>query len=272
LGGSYALEPTLPAFNQIAESPLDRATRDQLRAVRLRYGWAAAHAAGKQVLEVACGAGVGLGGLARVADRVVGGDIDPSNCATARATYWNRPRIEVLQFAAEQMPFPEGSFDVILLFEALYYLRSPELFFEEVHRLLRPSGVLLLSSVNRRWKGFNRSPFSTRYFDCAELSSALAQAGFTVTVFGAFPETAGWSNRVTGLVRSTAVRLRLIPSTQKSKEWLKRIFYGGLQPIPADLDLDPTALRALQPLAPAAPADHFRYLYWAARPARGGKR
>jgi hypothetical protein len=62
------------------------------------------YAAGKDVLEVACGAGVGLGLLSRVVRRDVGGDIDERNCSIARTTYPNRPGIEVRQFDAETIP------------------------------------------------------------------------------------------------------------------------------------------------------------------------
>jgi len=126
----------------------------------------------KDVLEVACGAGVGIGSIAAVARHVVGGDIDVVNCEIARETYKDRPEVEILELDAEKMPFPSASFDLLLLFEALYYLNSPQKFFQEARRLLRPGGKLLISSVNCRWSGFNPSPFSTKYFDAAELAEA----------------------------------------------------------------------------------------------------
>ena len=253
-----------PAFHQITESPLNRATADQLRVLEARYAWARSYAAGKDVLEAACGAGVGLGCLAAVAKRVVGGDIDPSNCATARQTYTGRTGIEILAFDAENVPLPAASFDVVLLFEALYYLHSPETFVREARRLLRPGGVLLLSTVNCRWKGFNPSPFSRRYYDSAELAALLRQAGFEVRNYGGFPEVEGPLHTVTSLVRSAAVRLRLIPQTQKSKEWLKRIFYGKLQPIPRELRIAGSTPAELHPLEPPFEDETFRFLYCAA--------
>ena len=54
-----------------------------------RYELARKHAQGKDVLD-ACGAGMGLGLLARTARRLVGGDIDERNLAIARQTYGSR--------------------------------------------------------------------------------------------------------------------------------------------------------------------------------------
>ncbi len=46
-----------PDFSSVTEQPWQGATRTQMSMLRTRYGWAAEHAAGKDVLEVACGAG-----------------------------------------------------------------------------------------------------------------------------------------------------------------------------------------------------------------------
>jgi len=229
------LHQGIPEFNQITEGPLNRATSDQLCILHTRYAWAAKYAKGKDVLEVACGAGVGLGRLAQVARRVVGGDIDACNCGIATETYKDRPEIEVLHLDAEQMPFPSASFDLIILFEALYYLRSSDAFFREAKRLLRPGGRLLISSVNCKWRGFNPSPFSTKYYEAAELAHELTTRGFNVSAYGGFPEKARRFSKMTGVVRSAAIRLHLIPRTQKSKEWLKRLFYGELKSIPCEV-------------------------------------
>src|ERR1035438_698263 len=74
-------------FHDTTEYPGLPASGGQfLRAVQ-RYHFARLFAQGKRVLEVACGAGLGLGYLAHDASEVVGGDIDRLNLATAAATY-----------------------------------------------------------------------------------------------------------------------------------------------------------------------------------------
>ena len=135
-------------------------------------------------------------------------------------------------FHAEELPFPSESFDLVLLFEAIYYLPDARRFFKETRRVLRPGGRLLIVTVNPEWDGFNPSPLCARYWTAAELLAALEEEGFAARVQGAFPETANWMSWSIGLVRRTAVALNLVPRTMRGKALLKRIFYGPLQSVP----------------------------------------
>ena len=201
-----------------------------------RYHLASRYVPGKDVLEVACGTGIGLGLLAARAASVVGGDIEEANSRIARETYCGSPRITIRQLDAESLSFPDLSFDFVILFEALYYLARPDRFFLEARRVLRPGGVLLISTVNCKWTGFNPSPFSTGYFEVRDLAEALSRQGFDVSILVGFPDDAGGVIRAcVGVIRRIAVRLHLIPTTMRGKEWLKRLFYGRLTAIPRQL-------------------------------------
>ncbi len=253
---------TVPRFRDITESPFTRATADQLQILYTRYDLAARHAAGKDVIEIACGAGVGLGMLARVARRVVGGDIDDRNLATAQETYAGRQNVEIRSLDALHLPYPEDSFDLAILYEALYYLPSAAEFLREVKRVLRPGGTLIISSVNCRWGEFNVSPFSTKYYGAAELARLLERHGFAASLYAGFPERTGGALRAAvGAVRRAAVRLHLIPRTQKGKEWLKRIFYGELAPIPREIPPGFAPAARLDPLTPPYASDRYRFIY-----------
>ena len=50
---------------------------------------------------------------------------------------------------AQHLRFPDNSFDVVLLFEALYYLEDPVKFVSEAERVLRQRGVLNICTVNK---------------------------------------------------------------------------------------------------------------------------
>lgn len=253
---------TIPDFSTVTETPLTRATGGQLQIMFTRYDLAAKYASGKDVLEAACGGGMGLGLLARVARRTVGGDIDERNLAIAQRTYASHPAVELKQFDAQRLPFADASFDVVVLYEALYYIPSPDAFFREARRVLRPGGMLLISSVNCRWGEFNPSPFSAKYFDAAELSEIMTRHGFRVEMRGGFPEsTGGFVHAIIGFVRKVAVRLHLIPRTMKGKEWLKRLFYGELEPIPTELAPDTATPAPLEVLTPPYAADRYRFIY-----------
>lgn len=203
--------------------------------MKARYRLAAEHAAEKDLLEVACGAGQGLGMLSRCARRVIAGDYTESLVHSAKAHYGSR--VPLLCFDAHGLPFRSGSFDVVLLFEALYYLRWPDRFLAECRRVLRPDGELLLCGPNPEWSGFNPSPFSTRYFSAGELKALIEASCFRVTLFAGFPEERATSrDSLVGLVRHLATVLHLIPHTMRGKELLKRLFYGRLNRLPPELE------------------------------------
>jgi len=221
------------SYTTVTELPGSGATREQLAMLYTRYHFAATHCAGKDVLEVACGPGIGLGYLGRSARVVVGGDYDEVMLRTARAHYQDRAR--VLRLDAQALPFAGQAFDVIILFEAVYYLRDPDRFFREARRVLRSKGTLLISTVNREWADFNPSPFSSRYLSATELRLLLREQGFNVQLYGAFPaQAASARDRLLSAIRRTAVRLRLIPPSMKGKQMLKRLIYGRLTQLPPE--------------------------------------
>ncbi|HPP52408.1 MAG TPA: class I SAM-dependent methyltransferase [Thermoguttaceae bacterium] len=249
-------------YTGVTELPGNLAHKEQLSILMTRYHWAAQYARDREVLEAACGAGQGLGYLRRTARRVVGGDIDPNNLTYAEASYRGRTGIELQQFDAQEMPFDDGSFDLVLLFEAIYYLPHPERFFAEAHRVLRPQGQVLVSSVNCQWPGFNPSPYSVRYYTAKELAALAEEAGFGVQMWVGFPDRAdSLRRRAIRALRRAAAALRLIPKTMRGKAWLKRLFYGPLQPVPPELCDGLAQPEPLTPITPSTPISLYKMLY-----------
>ena len=183
----------------------------------------------------------------------------------ARATYQDDDTIRLHVLDASDLPFPDSSFDVVLLFECIYYLPDPQRALEEAHRVLRPGGCLLIAPVNCEWRGFNPSPFSRQYPAADELQMRLEQCGFAVEMRAGFPESRGILSLLVSSIRRIAVRLRLVPRTMNGKAFLKRIFYGGLQPIPARMSLRPFTIDPLEPVTAATDLTRYRVLYAAAR-------
>ena len=104
---------------------------------------------GMRVLDAGCGFG---GTLARLdAERtgmdLVGLNIDPRQLA--RAAGQVRPRADNrLGFVggdACALPFAEGSFDRVMAVECIFHFPSRLAFLQEVRRVLRPGGVMVLS-------------------------------------------------------------------------------------------------------------------------------
>jgi SAM-dependent methyltransferase len=253
---------SIPDFSGVTEIPGGRATAEQLSMMLTRYRLAAQHAQSKNVLEVACGAGMGLGYLARTARRVVGGDIDAQNLAHAATHYAGNAKVDVLRFDAQRMPFADASFDVVLLYEAIYYLPDAAAFAAEARRVLRPGGVFIVSTVNREWAGFNPSPHSVRYYSAGELRELLGSAGFSVRIHAAFrDEPGGLVRGLIGTARRVAVRFHLIPKTMRGKDLLKRLFYGRLSSIGHEIEDGQGRIEPLVELAEGAVASTIKMLY-----------
>jgi lipopolysaccharide/colanic/teichoic acid biosynthesis glycosyltransferase/SAM-dependent methyltransferase len=248
------------SFTTVTETPGTPINEEQLAMLHTRYAWAGEFAAGKDVLEVACGSGIGLGHLATRAKRVVGGDYDPQLVEIGRRTYGER--IDVSAMDAQSLPFEAGTFDVVLLFEAIYYLPHPERFLLESHRVLRPGGTVLICSANCERPEFNMSPFSNRYFSARELSKLLQQHGFQAEVYAGFPLTVGGVvDRFRNNVRAVAVKLHLMPKTMRWKARIKRLFFRTLQEMPAALGKDLQKVEPLLQVDAHQPVSGFKVIY-----------
>jgi len=100
---------------------------------------------GQQVLDVGCGTGIVTRFLAdRVGGegRTVGLDPTPFMLQKARAASTQYPTIEWREGAAEAMPFPDGSFDVVVSNQGWQYLTDRSASFREMYRVLKPGGTL----------------------------------------------------------------------------------------------------------------------------------
>ncbi|HET9762148.1 MAG TPA: class I SAM-dependent methyltransferase [Casimicrobiaceae bacterium] len=180
-----------------------------------RYHFAAALVAGKEVLDVACGAGYGSALLARSAKRVVGADISAEAIAHARASYAAVANVAFEPADCAALPFAAASFDTVVSFETIEHIDKQSQFLDEVARVLRPEGTLILSSPNRPEYSARRgfvNPFHVRELDRAELAALLAARFPHARWFGqrmsffsvVWPETEARSGEVFELSESSA--------------------------------------------------------------------
>jgi SAM-dependent methyltransferase len=144
--------------------------------------------AGRDVLEAGCGEGYGADLIADVARRVIGLDYDPSAVAHVRARY---PRVEMRHGNLAELPLPDGSVDVVVNLQVIEHLWDQGQFVAECMRVLRPSGLLIVSTPNRITFSPGRdtpiNPFHTRELNAAELTELLTHAGFGIEgVYGVF--------------------------------------------------------------------------------------
>lgn len=250
-------------YLSVTELAGEKVAGEQIERMADRYAWAAGYCSGKDVVEVACGTGQGLGLLSDVAACVVGGDISPQMVAQGRAHYGNR--VEILEFNAEHLPFPDHSKDVVIILEAIYYLPNVKTFLDECRRVLRSTGQVLIATANKDLPDFNPSPFSNSYFGIDEFSQVLDEAGFTAEYFGNTPlEEVSIRQRMLRPAKALAVKLNLMPKTMAGKKLLKRVVFGSLQPMPAEISGEQASGTAPAPLRNREESLRYKVLFCAA--------
>lgn len=113
-----------------------------------RYLLARHLATDKVVLDLASGEGYGSALLSEVAERVIGIDIAPDVIAHARKQY-RRKNLVFEQGSCSAVPLPDASVDLIVSFETLEHISEHEQMMRECRRVLKPGGVLCISSPDR---------------------------------------------------------------------------------------------------------------------------
>jgi SAM-dependent methyltransferase len=108
---------------------------------------------GKRILDVGCGLGMYVEKFRQFSHDVYGVDIDADKVAQASVRLPN-----IYEAAAEALPFPDGSFDVILLHEVIEHVDDDRETIREAYRCLAPGGRIIIYAPNRLY------PFETHGF------------------------------------------------------------------------------------------------------------
>ena len=247
-------------FEEVTEIPGAHITRDQLCRMFTRYKWTADLCKNCDVLEVACGAGQGLGLIGGQARSVHAGDLNENILRLAKAHYGDR--FSLKQFDAQSLPYEDDTFDVVVIHEALYYIPNASIFLSETCRILRAGGRILLSNTNKDLYDFNPSPFHTQYHGVVELKELLTTFNFNVDFWGAQQvNNVSQRLRLFRLLKSVAVKLHMIPKTMKGKKFLKRVMFGKLLSMPAELSLGMAQAEELTILQPDIPCQSHQIIF-----------
>jgi ubiquinone/menaquinone biosynthesis C-methylase UbiE len=145
---------------------------------------------GARVVDLGCGSGVFSDLLQHAGFSCVGLDISPRLIAIGRRKY---PNVEFVEGDVEHLPFPNASFDAVLLSGLVHHLPDPSRCAAEVYRVLRPGGRFVAFDPNRMnpfmWLYRDRaSPFyssvgvteNERPVLARERAEVFRQAGFAV--------------------------------------------------------------------------------------------
>ncbi|MGG5821408.1 class I SAM-dependent methyltransferase [Falsiroseomonas sp. HW251] len=103
---------------------------------------------GRRVLDIAAGEGYGSAMIAQVATQVIGVELAADVVEHARANY-RRDNLEYRVGDAREIPVEDASVDVVVSFETIEHFTAHDRFLDEIRRVLRPGGLLVVSTPDR---------------------------------------------------------------------------------------------------------------------------
>jgi ubiquinone/menaquinone biosynthesis C-methylase UbiE len=107
--------------------------------------------AGGRILDVGCGSALVAERLQDVDATYVGLDYPEYQVRFAQKEFAGRDmvlRTAWVRGGGEQLPFPDASFDLVVMTEVIEHLLQPELAVWEISRVLRPGGVYVMTTNN----------------------------------------------------------------------------------------------------------------------------
>jgi len=158
----------------IRESYL-RTAQSQLRLIQK-------YASGTNLLDMGCAQGFFLFSASKAGYTTKGVEISQDAVAYARKEF----DLDVEAKPFEELQFPGNHFDVVTLWQVLEHVPYPLMILKEVHRMLKPEGLLVVSTPNiegipakilrKRWWDIKR--LHINQFTTKTLTNILQNAGF----------------------------------------------------------------------------------------------
>jgi len=180
-----------------ARKPAGRFGR--LVATSMNYGhskvtqWGLSHVSINEndtILDIGCGGGKTINRLAKAATEGKVYGIDYSEVSVAVASRINKRfidagRVEIVHGSVESLPFPNNLFDLVTVVETYYFFPDLISNLEEIRRVLKPGGsVILINEAYRHDKFEKRNAKWARMGDFAyhlpeEFRGFLRDAGYS---------------------------------------------------------------------------------------------
>jgi SAM-dependent methyltransferase len=140
------------AYSELMDKMLDEQTR-RAKAAKIvavvRHSLGVRSLAGLRAVDVGCSAGFIADELALDGAEVSGVDIDEPGLARARERFGDRVDFRLAR--GEDLPFDDDSVDLVVLNHIYEHVVDPGAVVADIHRVLRPGGVLYLG-VGHRWQ------------------------------------------------------------------------------------------------------------------------
>lgn len=147
------------------------------------------------ILDVGCGGGLISVPLAKTGADITAIDASPNNIKAAKAhAEQNNLNINYQNTTVEEMLLSPKKFDIVVCLEVIEHVANVEEFVTSLARLLRPSGMMILSTINRNVKSYllaivaaeyilrwvpKRTHDHSKFLKPSELSSLLAKSNLS---------------------------------------------------------------------------------------------
>lgn len=223
-------------YSIVTEVSGEKVSNEQIFRMRHRYSWAADFCTDKNVFELACGSGQGISILLSAKPKsLTVSDIMESFIQNIQHKYGT----EVIASSEpyEKIKFKDNALDVIIIFEAIYYLDNVEQFLQFCRKKLKKGGELLIVTTNKDLYDFTPSEFSRKYLGVCELQEQLSTLSFNTQFYGFFKiEKFSLYNCCVRPIKFFATKFNLIPRTMNGKEFIKSLVFGKLVEMPGKLE------------------------------------
>jgi 2-polyprenyl-3-methyl-5-hydroxy-6-metoxy-1,4-benzoquinol methylase len=162
------------------DAPIIRGSR--LRAAKSQLGLIKKYKSGTTLLDIGCGEGFFLFNASKAGYTAKGIEISQGAAEYAGREFG----LDVEAKPFEELQFPENYFDVVTLWQVLEHVPYPLIVLKEVHRILKPEGLLatstpdiesILAKIFRR-KWWNLRRLHINQFTAKTLADMLKRAGF----------------------------------------------------------------------------------------------
>jgi len=138
-----------------------------------------------RLLDIGCGTGANLEMLRRAVGpkgQLAGADFSPLALDFARRheSQNSSRKTSLLRADALRLPFADGTFDVVTMFDVLEHLSDDTCALQEIGRVLRSGGALVLSvpAYQRLWSAHDEALHHFRRYEFQGLKRLLHQNGF----------------------------------------------------------------------------------------------
>ena len=146
---------------------------------------------GRSVLDAGCGDGAFAVAAWEKGARVSGVDASQAMLEAAHTrALGSGARVDLVHASVEELPFPAGTFDVVVMTSVLCTVQDPLVALSEAARVLRPGGRLVLGELHRysiwaltrRLRGWLGNQFwrGVRFWTVGEIRAMVHHAGLSV--------------------------------------------------------------------------------------------